>query len=320
MRVYHKRSTRFLFAKNMSSLAVPAGNRRQSLSSDASTLKGAESAINIDKKFTYQSVALQNLGEERTNLGNTTPVFHLLSEAWFFHSLAILSLTYCLTFVVPQGYSDSELWNDTCWIKLGWLVPIPYTLICFFGLALPLKTNKFVKRDPSDQRRVDNLYILTVTKGDNRDAVMRAWKAHQHLEQLDPCIRVHILTDEPNYIANINCFSCPKDFKTQNSKYKARALEWYRQTMQYTNNDWILHLDEESVIDDASVLQVLDFIKYEKAYHWGQGVILYNQYRYWSNWFFTVADAIRVSDDLARFHLQYTYFHRPICGAHGSFL
>ena len=37
-------------------------------------------------------------------------------------------------------------------------------------------------------------------------------------------------------------------------------------------------------------------------------------------WFFTVADAIRVSDDLARFHLQYTYFHRPIFGAHGSFL
>jgi hypothetical protein len=33
-----------------------------------------------------------------------------------------------------------------------------------------------------------------------------------------------------------------------------------------------------------------------------------------------VADAIRVGDDLSRFQLQYTYFHRPIFGAHGSFL
>jgi hypothetical protein len=90
--------------------------------------------------------------------------------------------------------------------------------------------------------------------------------------------------------------------------------------MRYTEFDWILHLDEESVIDDESVRRVLDFVKYEKEYKWGQGVILYNQYRYWANWFFTVGDAIRVSDDLARFHLQYTYFNRPVFGAHGSFL
>ena len=149
---------------------------------------------------------------------------------------------------------------------------------------------------------------------------MRAWNAHRHLEALDGCIRVHVLTDEPHFFDNINCFTCPKSFTTAHSKYKARALEWYRQTMRYSKYDWILHLDEESVIDDESVLKVLDFIRYEKDYTWGQGVILYNQYRYWSNWFFTVGDAIRVGDDLARFHLQYTYLHRPVFGAHGSFL
>lgn len=35
---------------------------------------------------------------------------------------------------------------------------------------------------------------------------------------------------------------------------------------------------------------------------------------------FTVADGIRVGDDLARFHLQNTIFKRPIFGVHGSFL
>ncbi|KAJ3369914.1 hypothetical protein HDU91_006762, partial [Kappamyces sp. JEL0680] len=124
----------------------------------------------------------------------------------------------------------------------------------------------------------------------------------------------------PYFFENINCYTCPKAFKTAGSKYKARALEWYRQTMRYTEHDWILHLDEESVIDDESVKRVLEFIWYEHDYHWGQGVILYNQYNYWKNWIFTVADAIRVGDDLARFQLQYSYFHRPIFGAHGSFL
>lgn len=50
--------------------------------------------------------------------------------------------------------------------------------------------------------------------------------------------------------------------------HKARALEWYRQTMKFTELDWILHLDEESVIDDESVRAVLNFIWYEKDCHW----------------------------------------------------
>lgn len=90
--------------------------------------------------------------------------------------------------------------------------------------------------------------------------------------------------------------------------------------MRFSEFDWILHLDEESVIDDESVKRILEFVWYETDYHWGQGVIIYNQYKYWKNWFFTVADAIRVGDDLSRFQLQYTYFHNPIFGAHGSFL
>jgi cellulose synthase/poly-beta-1,6-N-acetylglucosamine synthase-like glycosyltransferase len=187
-------------------------------------------------------------------------------------------------------------------------------------LTLPFRTPKFLNYEELEPRRIDNLYILTVTKGDNREAVMRAWNAHKHLESLDPCIRVHVLTDEPYYFDRVNCFTCPKSFTTGQSKYKARALEWYRQTMKYTEYDWVLHLDEESVIDDESVRQVLNFIRYEKEYTWGQGVIIYNQYRYWKNWFFTVGDAIRVGDDLARFHLQYDYLHSPTFGAHGSFL
>ncbi|KAJ3185471.1 hypothetical protein HDU87_000092 [Geranomyces variabilis] len=267
------------------------------------------------------SYALLEESAERTNKGNTKLVMAFLSEAWILHMVVILGVNYLFTFYVWDfSYTDTELWNVTCYWKLGWLLPIPYTLICFFGLALPFRTPKFIYDSDMPKRRVDNLYILTVTKGDNRDAVYRSWNAHKHLERLHPCVRVHVLTDEPYFFENINCYTCPKNFTTANSKYKARALEWYRQTMRYTEHDWVLHLDEESVIDDESVKRVLEFIWYERECTWGQGVIMYNQYNYWNNWIFTVADAIRVGDDLSRFHLQYTYFRRPIFGAHGSFL
>ncbi|KAJ3055689.1 hypothetical protein HK097_009656 [Rhizophlyctis rosea] len=265
---------------------------------------------------------------ERTNKGNTRLVTMMLAEAWIVHMAVILGGTYVMTFHVPQFYIDDEVWNYGCYWKLGWLLPLPYTIICFLGLIMPYRTPKFLHRKQYasegdrtlKQRRCDNLYILTVTKGDNKEAVMRAWKAHRHLESIDPCIRVHVLTDEPNHFEGINCFTCPKSFTTQHSKYKARALEWYRQTMRFTENDWVLHLDEESVIDDLSVQRCLEFIRFETSYHFGQGVILYNQYRFWRNPFFTVADGLRVGDDLSRFHLQYTYMHRPFFGAHGSFL
>ncbi|KAI8922537.1 hypothetical protein PhCBS80983_g05956 [Powellomyces hirtus] len=267
------------------------------------------------------SYALLEESSERTNKGNTKFVMAFLAEAWIMHMIVILGMTYVFTFVIWDfSYTDTEMWNITCYWKLGWLLPIPYTLICFFGLALPFRTPKFIYDSDMPKRRVDNLYILTVTKGDNRDAVYRSWNAHKHLERLHPCVRVHVLTDEPYFFENINCYTCPKSFTTANSKYKARALEWYRQTMRYTEHDWVLHLDEESVIDDESVKRVLEFIWYERECTWGQGVIMYNQYHYWNNWIFTVADAIRVGDDLSRFHLQYTYFRRPIFGAHGSFL
>lgn len=256
----------------------------------------------------------------RTNTGNTRVLMAMLSEMWIVNAIVILGCTYVLNFVIPQGYSDTVMWNSSCYWKLGWLLPLPYTIICFFGLCLPYRTPKYINFDDTKKRHVSNLYILTVTKGDNREAVYRAWNAHKHLEKINPCIRVHVLTDEPYFFDNINCYTCPKSFTTAHSKYKARALEWYRQTMKYTEADWILHLDEESVIDDESVKRILQFIWYEHECTWGQGLILYNQYNFWKNWFFTVADAIRVGDDLSRFHLQYTFFRKPLFGAHGSFL
>jgi hypothetical protein len=275
---------------------------------------------NVPEKSYALIKTAEDMNRKKTNTGNTDIVMAILSEMWIFHIIFMLGGLYLMTFIVEQGYTDEEVWNSNCWYKIGALLPLPYTFICFFGLVLPFRTPKFLYDKNTPKRRIDNFYILTVTKGANKEAVYRAWNAHKHLEGLHPSIRVHVLTDEPYFFENINCYTCPKSFHSGRAKYKARALEWYRQTMRFTEHDWILHLDEESVIDDASVKACLEFIWYETDCHWGQGIILYNQYRYWTNWFFTVADALRVGDDLSRFAMQYSYFRRPIFGAHGSFL
>ncbi|KAI9344594.1 hypothetical protein BDR26DRAFT_932643 [Obelidium mucronatum] len=293
---------------------APAASHKKFVSSplkDHDAAAAAETAVPIphaagDARKPPLSYALSNSlsrrtgePEVRTNTGNTKAVMALLSEMWIFNMLFLMGSIYFMTFYLGklQSYDDYELWNVGCYWKIGWLLPLPYTLICLFGLILPYRTPKFLDyaREGVKKRRLDNFYIVTVTKGDNREM-------------------------NPTFSKESTATPCPKNFTTGNSKYKARALEWYRQTMKFTEHDWILHLDEESVIDDESVKRCLEFIWYEKDYHFGQGVILYNQYKYWSNWIFTVADAIRVGDDLSRFHLQYTYFHRPIFGAHGSFL
>lgn len=54
----------------------------------------------------------------------------------------------------------------------GWLLPLPYTVLCFIGLILPFQ--QFPKFDEVDQRElkkreVDNLYICIVTRGSNKE-------------------------------------------------------------------------------------------------------------------------------------------------------
>jgi hypothetical protein len=51
--------------------------------------------------------------------GNTNVVIPLLSEMWIFHIGFILSMTYVMTFVIPQNYLYTEMWNVSCYWKIG---------------------------------------------------------------------------------------------------------------------------------------------------------------------------------------------------------
>ena len=58
----------------------------------------------------------------RTNLGNTSFVMAILSEMWILNLIVLCGGTYCMTFLLPTsytGYVDDELWNFSCWWKIG---------------------------------------------------------------------------------------------------------------------------------------------------------------------------------------------------------
>ena len=166
---------------------IYAINRMSSDMTSVSMMPDHQSSF-YDKKNPNVPVSSYALMEDkgvRTNIGNTKFVMGLLSEFWLFNIFFILGGTFLMTFYLPQFYIDDELWNVGCYWKLCklfmardlinivWLFPLPYTLICFFGLALPFRTPKFIYDGSLPKRRCDNLYILTVTKGDNREVILK---------------------------------------------------------------------------------------------------------------------------------------------------
>lgn len=82
-----------------------------------------------------------------------------------------------------------------------------------------------------------------------------------------PRLQFHILADGhgdnfrralPSFI-EIN--TVPESFQPQKATYKARALEYFRLEQNLSKDDWVLHLDEESEIDEFVIKTCLDFIE-----------------------------------------------------------
>jgi cellulose synthase/poly-beta-1,6-N-acetylglucosamine synthase-like glycosyltransferase len=114
----------------------------------------------------------------------------------------------------------------------------------------------------------------------------------------------------------------PKSFKCERAKHKARGLEYFRRTMKLQDNDFVYHMDEESVIGEYELESALDFIQ-NTTHDLGQGLILYNYHQFWegaglTGVFLNICDSIRLGDDLGRFHVQYSHWHASHFGCHGS--
>ncbi|KNZ63133.1 uncharacterized protein VP01_1183g4 [Puccinia sorghi] len=242
---------------------------------------------------------------------------------WMIHIVIIPLISSLWVVYHPTGTWTYEAFTFSTLWRFMWVLSVPNCLFAFAGFCTPdlAPSRASLEKKPVFREYVRNFFILLVTKGSNENAVRRGYNKLLLLEKYHPAVKVIVLTDEPYVYPDLQNIVCPKSYVSPlgKAKYKARALDYFRYHVSLGVYDWILHMDEESTTDGESLRRCLEFIRYT-PHHFGQGIILYNGEGYWDNWYFTVADGIRVGDDLARFHFQNTVIHRPVFGVHGSFL
>lgn len=122
----------------------------------------------------------------------------------------------------------------------------------------------------------------------------------------------------------------PTSYQTKSGALnKARALQYCLEddVNVLGDDDWIVHLDEETLLTESSVRGILNFIS-EGKHSFGQGLITYASNpvyfksfsKYFQNRICTVADSFRVADDMGKLRCQLTYLNKPLFGWKGSFV
>ncbi|MBW0505521.1 hypothetical protein O181_045236 [Austropuccinia psidii MF-1] len=253
----------------------------------------------------------------------TAKLLRFQQYTWMIHLIVVPVVTTLWIIYHPTGSWTYDAFTFSTLWRFVWVLSVPNCLFAFAGFITPDLAPRQVDLDkkPVTREYIRNFFILLVTKGSNENAVRRGYNKLLLLEKYHPAVKVIVLTDEPYVYPDLQNIVCPKSYVSPlgKAKYKARALDYFRYHVSLGVYDWILHMDEESTTDGESLRRCIEFIRYT-PHHFGQGIILYNGEGYWENWYFTVADGIRVGDDLARFHFQNTVIHRPVFGVHGSFL
>jgi egghead protein (zeste-white 4 protein) len=169
--------------------------------------------------------------------------------------------------------------------------------------------------------------IRTVTRGDFPDLV-----CNNVDRNMRTCLSVglenfliEILTDKPiiglQPHHRIREVVIPADYVTSTGAlFKARALQYALEdeVNMLGDKDWIVHLDEETILTEDVVRGIVNFVSRGK-HEFGQGLITYANEEI-VNWITTLADSFRVSDDMGKIRLQFKLFHRPLFAWKGSFV
>ena len=113
----------------------------------------------------------------------------------------------------------------------------------------------------------------------------------------------------------------PGSYTTKsNCQYKSRALQYALENdvNMLNDDDWIVHLDEETILTESSVRGILNFL-FEGKHQIGQGLITYANEEV-VNWVTTLADSFRVGADMGMLRFCLRKFHKALFLFKGLFL
>lgn len=210
-------------------------------------------------------------------------------------------------------------------LRLLTFLTLPQVLFNFFGLvfynAFPEKV--VLKGSPL---LAPFICIRVVTRGDYSDLVKS-----NVLRNMNTCLDtglenflVEVVTDKPVNLPKhrrTREIVVPKDYKTKSGAlFKSRALQYCLEdnVNVLNNNDWVVHLDEETLLTENSVRGIINFVL-DGKHPFGQGLITYANENV-VNWLTTLADSFRVSDDMGKLRLQFKMFHKPYFSWKGSYV
>lgn len=210
-------------------------------------------------------------------------------------------------------------------MQISVFLPLPFFIFNFLGVVL---INVFTQR-PKLQRSPllgPFLCFRVVTKGLYPELVNENMKLN-----LQVCRNVglhnyifEVVTDIPiNLKSTKDCreILVPKNYKTSSgSLFKARALQYALEPEVdiLSPGDWIVHLDEETLLTEEAVIGIINFTG-AGQYAFGQGVITYGSGKI-INWVTTLADSIRVGVDYGCLRFTLGILHKPVFSWKGSFI
>ncbi|KFB37249.1 AGAP000868-PA-like protein [Anopheles sinensis] len=202
---------------------------------------------------------------------------------------------------------------------------LPQVMFNFFGLviynAFPEKV--VLKGSPL---LAPFICIRIVTRGDYSELVKS-----NVLRNMNTCLDtglenflIEVVTDKPIGLPKhrrTREIVVPKEYQTKSgAMFKARALQYcLEDSVNVLNNtDWVVHLDEETLLTENSVRGIINFVL-DGKHPFGQGLITYANENV-VNWLTTLADSFRVSDDMGKLRLQFKMFHKPFFSWKGSYV
>jgi egghead protein (zeste-white 4 protein) len=224
-------------------------------------------------------------------------------------------------------------------------IAVPYLLMLF--IWPPWLREEFPERpwitnsatSDAEARLAWRMHFRIVTRGKNPSLVAsncrELWTLCESI-----CLKhytIEVVTDN-----RIECASrsgapvdevvVPDSYVSQKfTKWKARALQYALETVSAGKEDWVVHLDEETKVDERCITGIWLHAEREreavqngerKYPDLGQGAILYGKEKHgpMENWFTTLADSIRVSDDFGSFRCSFLLRDKFTVGMKGSFV
>lgn len=205
------------------------------------------------------------------------------------------------------------------------LIPIPQAIFNFLGIVL-YNTHPAKPKLKTSTLFGPCICFRVVTRGTFPELVKKNVERN-----IEVCSRIGL----DNYIIEVvtdkavNLLKSPRhrevvvptQYKTKNNTlYKARALNYCLEkgVNMLSDNDWIVHLDEETLLTESSVIGIINFIS-DGKYKFGQGVITYANEEIVS-WITTLADLVRVGMDYGMIRFCLKYLHKPFFSWKGSFI